>query len=226
MKRDGLPPPGGLESASVYTIGHSDHASADLIGLLLEYGIELLADVRSSSYSRYAPQANREPLARALALAGLTYRWMGERLGGKPQGKGLPTSPVSADRFPLRGSLAAMTAKDIRAAIDRLQHDGLLESFEKGDYRLLRITESGKRALAEAAEQGTVPARALGAAIRPSQVLLAPEPEQGLDAALFAALRAWRTRIARQLARAPFLILPEAVLRAIAYERPYFSGCS
>jgi uncharacterized protein (DUF488 family) len=71
---------------AVYTIGHSNHQAAELTGLLRQHGIELLVDVRSSPYSRYVPQANRETLARTLKSAGITYRWMGDRLGGKPEG--------------------------------------------------------------------------------------------------------------------------------------------
>jgi len=56
------------------------------VGLLLQHGIELVVDVRSSPYSRYVPQANREALARTLEAAGLAYRWMGALLGGKPEG--------------------------------------------------------------------------------------------------------------------------------------------
>jgi uncharacterized protein (DUF488 family) len=57
-----------------------------LIALLHQHGVELLVDVRSSPYSRYVPQANRETLARTLETARITYRWMGDRLGGKPEG--------------------------------------------------------------------------------------------------------------------------------------------
>lgn len=71
---------------AIYTIGHSNHQGADLIALLRQHGIELLVDVRSSPYSRYVPQANRETLARTLESAGIAYRWMGDRLGGKPGG--------------------------------------------------------------------------------------------------------------------------------------------
>ena len=57
-----------------------------MIALLRQHGIELLVDVRSSPYSRYVPQANRENLARTVESTGISYRWMGDRLGGKPGG--------------------------------------------------------------------------------------------------------------------------------------------
>lgn len=74
------------EASTVYTIGHSNHEANAFVGLLQQHGIELVVDVRSSPYSRYVPQANRETLARTLESAGIAYRWMGARLGGKPEG--------------------------------------------------------------------------------------------------------------------------------------------
>ena len=71
---------------TIYTIGHSNHESEAFLALLQEHDITLLVDVRSSPYSRYVPQANRETLAHALEAAGIGYRWVGDRLGGKPEG--------------------------------------------------------------------------------------------------------------------------------------------
>jgi len=82
---------------TLYTIGHSNHESSALLALLRQHGVELLVDVRSSPYSRYVPQANRETLARALEIAGIAYRWLGDRLGGKPS-----TAPSTTLRAGLR----------------------------------------------------------------------------------------------------------------------------
>jgi uncharacterized protein (DUF488 family) len=71
---------------SIYTVGHSSHELERFLDLLREHEIQLVVDVRSSPYSRYVPQANRETLGRALEAAGIAYQWEGERLGGKPQG--------------------------------------------------------------------------------------------------------------------------------------------
>ncbi len=57
------------------------------MALLREHGIKMVVDVRSSPYSRYVPQANREALARILEAAGIAYRWAGGRLGGRPGGE-------------------------------------------------------------------------------------------------------------------------------------------
>jgi len=72
---------------AIYTIGHSNHEADRFIALLKQHGVQAVVDVRSSPYSRYVPQANREALARALPAAGIAYYWWGDRLGGKPGGK-------------------------------------------------------------------------------------------------------------------------------------------
>lgn len=57
------------------------------MALLRQHDIGLVVDVRSSPYSRHAPQANRQALCSKLELAGIKYRWMGDRLGGMPDRK-------------------------------------------------------------------------------------------------------------------------------------------
>jgi uncharacterized protein (DUF488 family) len=71
---------------TLYTIGHSNHPADELAALLLRHDIQLVLDVRSSPYSRYVPQANREPLVRTLAHYRIAYRWLGDRLGGRAEG--------------------------------------------------------------------------------------------------------------------------------------------
>jgi uncharacterized protein (DUF488 family) len=68
----------------VHTIGHSDHDIRVFTRLLQGFEIALLVDVRSQPYSRWAPQFNREILARDLQEAGISYQFMGDTLGGRP----------------------------------------------------------------------------------------------------------------------------------------------
>jgi len=68
----------------IHTVGHSDHTTAAFVDLLRRHGITLVVDVRSQPYSRWAPQFNRETLARDLEDAGIAYRFMGDALGGRP----------------------------------------------------------------------------------------------------------------------------------------------
>ena len=69
---------------ALYSIGHSNVAAERLIALLEQHGIRTLCDVRSAPYSRYNPQFNRETLAATLQAAGISYRFMGNALGGMP----------------------------------------------------------------------------------------------------------------------------------------------
>jgi uncharacterized protein (DUF488 family) len=71
---------------TVYTIGHSNHDFDRFLALLRQHSIEAVVDVRSSPYSRYVPQANRETLDRALVEEGIAYLFRGDKLGGKPDG--------------------------------------------------------------------------------------------------------------------------------------------
>jgi uncharacterized protein (DUF488 family) len=73
----------------IYTIGHSDHTVPAFVDLLRRHGITLVVDVRSQPYSRWAPQFNREILARDLDDAGIAYRFMGDALGGRPDDSAL-----------------------------------------------------------------------------------------------------------------------------------------
>ena len=77
-------------SITLYSIGHSNVPAERLIALLDQHGIRTLCDVRSAPYSRYNPQFNREALAATLRAAGITYRFMGDTLGGKPADGALP----------------------------------------------------------------------------------------------------------------------------------------
>ena len=69
--------------ADLFTIGHSTHSQERLLELLSQHSIEAVADVRSSPYSRFAPQFNREPLQQACEAAGIAYVYLGKELGAR-----------------------------------------------------------------------------------------------------------------------------------------------
>lgn len=69
---------------AVWTIGHSNHSAERLLELLRVHGITAVADVRTSPYSAYSSQFNREQLQRFLETAGIEYRFLGTELGGRP----------------------------------------------------------------------------------------------------------------------------------------------
>ncbi len=68
---------------SVFTIGHSNLEFAKFVALLKQHNIQAVADVRSSPYSQYNPQFNREPFQRALQEHGISYVFLGEELGAR-----------------------------------------------------------------------------------------------------------------------------------------------
>lgn len=71
----------------IYTIGHSNIPFNEFLELLKSHEIKKLVDVRSSPYSKYATQFNREELKSSLKNAGINYYYLGHLIGGKPEGK-------------------------------------------------------------------------------------------------------------------------------------------
>lgn len=65
----------------LFTIGHSVHPIERFIELLNTHGITALCDVRSSPYSRFTPQFNREALKDELAKQHIVYIYLGSELG-------------------------------------------------------------------------------------------------------------------------------------------------
>ncbi len=67
----------------IWTIGHSNHPPETLFALLAQHRIEVVVDVRSSPYSRYVPQFNRETIGPALQGRAIEYLFLGDLLGGR-----------------------------------------------------------------------------------------------------------------------------------------------
>ncbi len=71
-------------AATVWTVGHSNHEFEYFAGLLTGEQIKLVVDVRSSPYSRFAPQFNRNALEEQLPRLEVDYLYLGDELGGRP----------------------------------------------------------------------------------------------------------------------------------------------
>ena len=69
----------------IWTIGHSNHSSLRFIDLLQGVGIDCVADVRSTPFSRRNPQFSQKPLTASLKDAGIEYWFMGDALGARPK---------------------------------------------------------------------------------------------------------------------------------------------
>jgi uncharacterized protein (DUF488 family) len=70
----------------MFSVGHSSHPLERFLQLLTTYQIEVLVDVRSQPYSRFSSHFNRETLEHALRQENIKYLFMGEELGGRPEG--------------------------------------------------------------------------------------------------------------------------------------------
>jgi len=69
----------------VYTIGHSNHSLEVFLLLLESNEIELVVDVRSQPYSRYASHFNGPELKTSIAGSGIRYLFLGKQIGGRPE---------------------------------------------------------------------------------------------------------------------------------------------
>ena len=67
----------------LYTVGHSTHELSDFIALLKKHNIDTIVDVRSTPYSQFASQYNREPLKNYLKDNQINYIFMGDSLGAR-----------------------------------------------------------------------------------------------------------------------------------------------
>jgi uncharacterized protein (DUF488 family) len=90
----------------LYTIGHSVHAPERFLTLLLQQGVQTLADVRTTPYSHYHPQFRRAALEDLLPAVGVHYVYLGRELGGRPAGGHLRTP----DGRPDYGRMALLPA--------------------------------------------------------------------------------------------------------------------
>lgn len=102
-------------SATVFTIGHSDHPPDALVKLLAQAGIAVLVDARTHPSSRWVSHANPHDLKRILEQAGIRYLYMGDTLGGRPGG------PEQDDGEPNKARYEAIRAsKPFQQGLERL----------------------------------------------------------------------------------------------------------
>lgn len=71
------------QPVSVFTVGHSNLSLEAFQQMLAQHEIQAVADVRSTPYSEYTPQFNRETLQKALDMQGIEYFFMGDALGAR-----------------------------------------------------------------------------------------------------------------------------------------------
>tara|TARA_R100000365_G_C2736052_1_gene65388 strand:- start:479 stop:1069 length:591 start_codon:yes stop_codon:yes gene_type:complete len=67
----------------VFSIGHSTQTIERFVDLLDRHRVTAVADVRSSPYSKHAPQFSVEDLKASLKEAGIAYVFLGKELGAR-----------------------------------------------------------------------------------------------------------------------------------------------
>jgi len=107
----------------LYSIGHSNRSSDELIDMLKRHGIGCLVDVRRNPGSARFRQFNRPTLERTLGQAGIQYRWEGDNLGGRRA-----VTPDDVKHGVLepgfRSYAAYMETPDFREAVERILRQG------------------------------------------------------------------------------------------------------
>jgi uncharacterized protein (DUF488 family) len=104
--------------ATIWTIGHSTRALEEFLGLLAEYRIEAIADVRRFPGSRRYPHFASDALAETLPAHGIAYQWL-PQLGGRR--KVQPGSPNTAWRnASFQGYADYIASAEFAAGLDEL----------------------------------------------------------------------------------------------------------
>jgi uncharacterized protein (DUF488 family) len=74
---------------TIHTIGHSIYEVDDFIKLLQNNNINTIVDVRSTPYSKFASQYNKDSIKQYLKENKICYIFMGELLGARHEDKNL-----------------------------------------------------------------------------------------------------------------------------------------
>jgi uncharacterized protein (DUF488 family) len=98
----------------VYTVGHSNGSFDTLARLLELHQVQVVADVRSYPFSKYAKQFDTDNVRASLKKVGHPYVFMGSELGGKPKGEQF----YDADGYVIYERIAATPA--FERGLDRL----------------------------------------------------------------------------------------------------------
>jgi uncharacterized protein (DUF488 family) len=74
-----------MAAYDLFSIGHSNLSAERFLMALQAAGVNAIADVRSTPFSRFCPWFSQRPLTATLAAAGIGYSPMGDTLGGRPR---------------------------------------------------------------------------------------------------------------------------------------------
>jgi uncharacterized protein (DUF488 family) len=99
---------------TIFTIGHSTHPRERLIELLNQHTITAVCDVRSTPYSQFNPQFDREELKSSLRASNISYVFLGKELGARSE------DPSCYDQGRIQYDRLAHTAL-FRQGLERVQ---------------------------------------------------------------------------------------------------------
>lgn len=114
----------------LYTIGHTNHSHEEFLKLLKQYSITYLLDVRSTPYSQYTCQFNKDVISEVLVANGIKYYYMGKFFGARPDDKSLYTSDNYLDFEKMRSS--ELFKKGL---------DNVMKGLDEGNNIVLMCTE-------------------------------------------------------------------------------------
>ena len=103
-------------SFDLFSIGHSNIPAERFVALLRDVGVDTIADVRSTPFSRRFPWFSGKSLAATLTQHGMVYLAYGDVLGGRPRDAALYRDGVA--------DYEAMARQpDFQTGLDRLLAD-------------------------------------------------------------------------------------------------------
>ncbi|MDD4738287.1 MAG: DUF488 domain-containing protein [Candidatus Pacebacteria bacterium] len=71
----------------IYTIGYASYSLKEFIAVLKKYGINAVADVRTTPYSQFKPEFNKDVMAKELKSNRIYYVPLGKECGARPDNK-------------------------------------------------------------------------------------------------------------------------------------------
>jgi uncharacterized protein (DUF488 family) len=108
-----------MTTPRIYTIGHSTRSAEELLGLLGEAGVKVVADVRAFPSSRRHPHVNRGSLPGWLGPAGIDYIHLPGLGGRRTPVPGSPNGGWQERAF--QGYADHMSSDEFRRALAELE---------------------------------------------------------------------------------------------------------
>src|SRR6201996_1794151 len=107
-----------MAAFDLFSIGHSNIPAERFLSMLREAGVNAIADVRSTPFSRFFPWFSAKNLAPLLAQEGVLYLAYGEPLGGRPRDPSLYRDGIA--------DYEAMARQpEFEAGLERLRADAM-----------------------------------------------------------------------------------------------------